>query len=213
MKDLKMKYELIPVTAFAQNCSLAWCEQDLVGVLIDPGGDAEKIKQHVSERGVKIDKILLTHAHLDHVGAAKTLASYYDVEIFGPNEADSFWFDNLPRQAQLFGLPDCSSFYPDHWLKTGDVIEFGQETLTVMQTPGHTPGHIIFYNVAAKIAFVGDLIFYRGVGRSDFPKGDHQALLNSIQQVLKLGDEIKFIPGHGPRSTFGDERKNNPFLQ
>lgn len=208
-----MKYELIPVTAFAQNCSVVWCEQDLVGVLIDPGGDPEKIKQRVLELGIKIDKILLTHGHLDHVGAAKSLATHYAIKIFGSNEEDNFWFDNLPLQSQMFGLPNCPIFHPDHWLKNDDTIQFGQEILTVMHTPGHTPGHIIFYNLNNKIAFVGDLIFYRSVGRSDFPKGDHEALLNSIKKILKLGDDVKFIPGHGVCSTFGDERQNNPFLK
>lgn len=207
-----MKYEIIPVTAFAQNCSLIWCDKENIGVLVDPGGDIEKIKKRVNELGIKIDKILLTHGHLDHVGSAKKLADYYQAEIFGSNEEDEFLFDNLPLQAQMFGLPDCASFRPNHWLKDGDKIEFGSEQLNVMQTPGHTPGHVIFYNLQNKIAFVGDLIFYRSVGRSDFPRGDHQKLIESIHRVLTLGDDILFIPGHGQTSTFGDEVKFNPFL-
>lgn len=207
-----MHYEIIPVTSFQQNCSLVWCDKTQKAALIDPGGDLDKIKAHVQALGVRIEKILLTHGHLDHVGAAKKLAEDYGAAIYGPNLEDEFLFDNLPLQAQMFGLPNCGVFKPDVWLKEGDAIAFGEETLNVLQTPGHTPGHVIFYNQKENIAFVGDLIFYRSVGRTDFPKGNHADLLNSIKKVFKLGDAILFIPGHGRHSTFGDERIHNPFL-
>lgn len=209
-----MKNQIIPVTAFAQNCSLIWCEQTRLAALVDPGGDAERIKQAVSQTGVTLMQILLTHGHLDHVGAAAELAQYYGVPIIGPEKEDQFWLAELPAQSRMFGLDDCPSLQPDRWLNEGDVINIGTISLQVLHCPGHTPGHVVFYDKASKLLISGDVLFKGGVGRSDFPRGDHQQLITAIKQkLLPLGDDVTFIPGHGPLSTLGYERQHNPFLQ
>jgi len=209
-----MKTHLITVTAFSQNCSLIWCTKTNQAALVDPGGEAEKIIHEVSAKGVLVTQILLTHGHLDHVGAAAQLAKHYQVPVIGPQKEDQFLLDALPTQSQMFGLDHCDPLTPDTWLEEGDVVSVGEETLSVLHCPGHTPGHIVFINDKARIAVSGDVIFKGGVGRSDFPRGDHQALIHSIKtKLLPLGDDIVFIPGHGPMSDFGYERKTNPFLQ
>ncbi|MDF7681266.1 MBL fold metallo-hydrolase [Enterobacteriaceae bacterium ESL0689] len=209
-----MKYHLIPVTAFAQNCSLIWCEQTRLAALIDPGGDAERIKQVVSQADVNLMQILLTHGHLDHVGAAAELSQYYGVPVIGPQKEDQFLLDELPVQSRMFGLDDCQPLQPDRWLNEGDVIKIGNISLQVWHCPGHTPGHVVFYDQASRMLFSGDVIFKGGVGRSDFPRGNHNQLIASIKhKLLPLGDNVTFIPGHGPLSTLGDERLHNPFLQ
>ncbi|MEC5320270.1 MBL fold metallo-hydrolase [Brenneria populi subsp. brevivirga] len=209
-----MKYQIVPVTAFSQNCTLLWCEKTNEAAIVDPGGEAEKIKQAVSQAGIAVKQILLTHGHLDHVGAAAELAEYYQVPILGPQAEDAFWLDGLPAQSRMFGLGDCQPLKPTRWLKEGDEVKVGEVTLAVFHCPGHTPGHIVFFDAASRLAQVGDVIFNGGVGRSDFPQGDHQALIASIRnKLLPLGDDVTFIPGHGPISTFGQERKTNPFIR
>ncbi|MFZ4832691.1 MBL fold metallo-hydrolase [Rouxiella sp. Mn2063] len=209
-----MKYHIIPVTAFSQNCSLIWCSKTNQAALVDPGGDADIIKQEVAAQGVELTQILLTHGHLDHVGAAAELAAHYQIPIIGPDSEDQFLFDSLPLQSQRFGLAHCAAFTPDTWLKEGDTVSVGEELLDVLHCPGHTPGHIVFINQKARLAVSGDVIFKGSVGRSDFPRGDHQTLIDSIKnKLLPLGDDIAFLPGHGPMSTIGYERKTNPFLQ
>lgn len=209
-----MKYQIVPVTAFSQNCTLLWCEKTNEAAIVDPGGEAEKIKQAVARAGIFVKQILLTHGHLDHVGAAAELAEYYQVPILGPQVEDAFWLDGLPAQSRMFGLSDCKAFKPTRWLKEGDEVKVGDVTLTVFHCPGHTPGHIVFFDAVSRLAQVGDVIFNGGVGRSDFPQGDHQALIASIRnKLLPLGDDVTFIPGHGPISTFGQERKTNPFIR
>lgn len=209
-----MKYHIIPVTAFSQNCSVIYCPTTHQAALVDPGGDAETIKSEVSSLGVTLTQVLLTHGHLDHVGAAAELAAHYQVPIVGPHTEDAFLLATLPEQARMFGLEDCAPFTPDRWLAEGDVVMVGEETLSVLECPGHTPGHIVFINDAARLAISGDVIFKGGVGRSDFPRGNHQDLIDSIKtKLLPLGDDIVFLPGHGPMSTLGYERKTNPFLQ
>ncbi|YCH31944.1 MBL fold metallo-hydrolase [Erwinia sp. D4-22] len=208
-----MDYHIIPVTAFAQNCSLIWCSETREAALVDPGGDAELIKQQVEAQNVKISAILLTHGHLDHVGAAAELAAYYGVEIIGPQKQDAFWLEALPTQSQMFGLAECAPLTPDRWLEEGETVEVGKATLEVLHCPGHTPGHIVFYHRDGRLLISGDVIFNGGVGRTDFPQGSHQALIDSIKnKLLPLGDNITFIPGHGPISTLGRERISNPFL-
>ena len=209
-----MKYQIIPVTAFSQNCTLIWCEQSGQAALVDPGGEAGKLKAAVQDAGVQLTKILLTHGHLDHVGAAAELAEYYQVPIIGPDKEDAFWLDGLPAQSRMFGLEECAPLTPTQWLAEGDSVQVGDMTLNVLHCPGHTPGHIVFINDKARLALVGDVLFNGGVGRSDFPRGDHQALIASIRnKLLPLGDDMDFIPGHGPMSTFGHERQTNPFLR
>ncbi len=208
-----MKYHIIPVTAFSQNCSVIYCPQTQQAAVVDPGGDAEKIKREVSALGVTVTQVLLTHGHLDHVGAAAEIAEHYQVPIIGPHKEDAFLLATLPEQARMFGLEDCATFTPDQWLSEGDLVKVGEEILSVLECPGHTPGHIVFINDAARFAVSGDVIFKGGVGRSDFPRGSHEDLINSIKtKLLPLGDDIVFLPGHGPMSNLGYERLNNPFL-
>lgn len=209
-----MNYHIIPVTAFAQNCSLIWCPQTRMAALVDPGGDAARIKQEIDAQGVSVTQILLTHGHLDHVGAAAELAQHYGVAVIGPQREDEFWLQGLPQQSKMFGLEECPPLTPDRWLEEGDTVSVGKITLQVLHCPGHTPGHIVFFDEPSRLLISGDVIFKGGVGRSDFPRGDHSQLITSIKtKLLPLGDDVTFIPGHGPMSTLGDERLHNPFLQ
>ncbi|WP_058913117.1 MBL fold metallo-hydrolase [Entomohabitans teleogrylli] len=209
-----MNYHIIPVTAFAQNCTLIWCEETKQAALVDPGGDAAKIRQQVVGCGVDIEQILLTHGHLDHVGAAAELAAHYGVPIVGPQQEDEFWLQGLPAQSQMFGLENCPPLTPDRWLNEGDSVAVGNVALQVLHCPGHTPGHVVFWDEKSRLLISGDVIFKGGVGRSDFPRGDHSQLIDAIKRkLLPLGDDVTFIPGHGPLSTLGDERLHNPFLQ
>ncbi|MBW5894390.1 MBL fold metallo-hydrolase [Pectobacterium polaris] len=209
-----MKYQIVPVTAFSQNCTLLWCEKTNEAAIVDPGGDAEKIKRAVADAGISVKQILLTHGHLDHVGAAAELAEHYQVAIIGPQIEDAFWLEGLPAQSRMFGLEECAPLTPSCWLQEGDEVSVGETTLAVFHCPGHTPGHIVFFDAESRLAQVGDVIFNGGVGRTDFPQGDHQALIASIKnKLLPLGDDVTFIPGHGPMSTLGHERKTNPFLR
>jgi len=208
-----MKYSIIPVTPFQQNCTLLWCESTNKAAVVDPGGDIAKITAKVAELGVELEKILLTHAHIDHAGGTAELAAQAGIPVEGPHLEDKFWIDGLPQQSQMFGFPDVEVFDPDRWLVDGDTVSVGKETLDVLHCPGHTPGHVVFYNATEQLALVGDVLFQGSIGRTDFPKGDHPTLIRSIREKLfPLGDEVAFIPGHGPMSTFGQERKNNPFV-
>ncbi|BDM63895.1 MBL fold metallo-hydrolase [Shewanella sp. NFH-SH190041] len=208
-----MKYVIIPVTPYQQNCTLMWCENTNKAAVVDPGGNLERIIEAVERHGVTVDKVLLTHGHLDHVGAAKQLAHHYGVEIIGPHEGDQFLLDDLPHQCQSFGFPPCEAFVPDHYLQDGDEVAVGDIRLQVLHCPGHTPGHIVFFNQDANMAWVGDVLFRGSIGRTDFPGSNHGQLLNAITTKLwPLGTDVAFIPGHGPGSTFGEERKHNPFV-
>ncbi len=208
-----LRYQVIPVTAFAQNATLIWCDQSMEGALIDPGGEPEKLLDAVKQAGVKLSKVLLTHGHLDHVGAAQHLSYELQLPIEGPHLADQFWLDALVQQAQMFGFPPAQAFHPDRWLAQGDEVQVGEEVLQVRHCPGHTPGHVIFYHAATQWAQVGDVLFKGSIGRTDFPGGDHDTLIRSIhEQLFSLGDEVRFVPGHGPESSFGAERRGNPFV-
>lgn len=208
-----MKFEIVPVTPFAQNCTVLWCEETRRAAVVDPGGDVERIAAALERHGLTLERILLTHGHLDHVGGTVEMRERYGVPVEGPQEEDRFWLDGLPRQAQMFGFPHTDAFLPDRWLNDGDTVTVGNATLTVIHTPGHTPGHVVFFHAPSRLALVGDVLFAGSIGRTDFPKGDYQTLIASIKQRLfPLGDDVAFIPGHGPMSTFGDERTDNPFV-
>jgi len=208
-----MKYRIIPVTPFEQNCTLLWCPETMKGAFVDPGGDIQKLLAAAGTLGVTIEKILLTHGHIDHAGAAGELASMLSVPIEGPQREESFWIDQLVAQSRSFGFPPAQPFTPDRWLEDGDTVTVGKESLQVLYTPGHTPGHVVFFHAPSKLAIVGDVLFAGSIGRTDFPRGNHQALIDSIRQKLwPLGDDVEFISGHGPMSTFGRERRTNPFV-
>ncbi|MCG3844797.1 MBL fold metallo-hydrolase [Photobacterium damselae] len=210
---MSLQYRIVPVTPFQQNCSIVWCDKTNQAAIIDPGGDINVIKQHVQELGLTVTKLLLTHGHLDHVGGTEPLAQELNVPIIGPQKEDIFWLQGLPRQSEMFGFPMTESFDPTQWLEDCDTVTVGEEVLSVLHTPGHTPGHVVFFSDSAKVAFVGDVLFNGGIGRTDFPRGDYQTLINSIKGKLwPLGNDVTFIPGHGPSSTFGRERASNPFV-
>jgi glyoxylase-like metal-dependent hydrolase (beta-lactamase superfamily II) len=208
-----MDYRILPVTPFAQNCSLLWCEETLEAAVVDPGGDLDQITALATRLGVRIVRILLTHGHIDHAGGTAELARRLAVPIEGPQREDAFWIDQLPGQSQMFGFPRCEAFKPDRWLEGGDTVHFGKVSLEVLHTPGHTPGHVCFFHRPSKLAVVGDVLFAGSIGRTDFPRGDYDTLMRSIREGLwPLGDDVEFIPGHGPMSSFGEERRSNPFV-
>ncbi|MQX37149.1 MBL fold metallo-hydrolase [Roseospira navarrensis] len=206
---------VIPVTAFQQNCSLVWDDATMAGALIDPGGEPDRLVAVARDKGVTLEKILLTHGHLDHIGAAGALARDLDVPIEGPHRDEAFWIDQLAQQCRMFGWPETPApVVPTRWLDAGDTVTVGGIPFDVHHTPGHTPGHIVFVQPEARIAFVGDVLFAGSVGRTDFPRSDPQALIRAIKEtLLPLGDDITFVPGHGPASTFEAERRGNPFLR
>ena len=207
-----LRAAIIPVTPFQQNCSLVWCSKTMRGALVDPGGDLDKLKSAVARAGVTLEKILLTHGHADHCGQAGMLAAELGIPIEGPHEADRFWINRLIEDAPRFGM-HCEIFEPDRWLNDGDTVTVGELTMNVIHCPGHTPGHVVFHHPETSFAFVGDVLFKGSIGRTDFPMGNHQDLLEAITQKLwPLGDDTTFVPGHGPTSTFGAERASNPYV-
>jgi len=208
-----MKYAIVPVTPFEQNCSLLWCEATMRGAAVDPGGDIDLIVRAAERHGVTLEKILVTHGHIDHAGGVAPMAERLGLPIEGPQAADSFWIDRMPQQSQMFGFPPTRVFTPDRWLEDGDTVTVGNETLNVLHCPGHTPGHVVFFHAPSRLAVVGDVLFQGSIGRTDFPMGNHGDLIRAIKEkLLPLGDDVAFIPGHGPMSNFGNERLYNPFL-
>ncbi len=208
-----MKAIVIPVTPLVQNCTILCCEDTGKAAVIDAGGEIEQILTTAEDAGVEIEKILVTHAHVDHAGGVADLADRIKVPIEGPQREDQFWIDMLLRQSQEYGLPEARPFVPDRWLEDGDRVTFGNIELEVRHCPGHTPGHVVFFHGESKLAIVGDVLFKGSIGRTDFPRGDYGALIRSIRERLwPLGDEVDFISGHGPVSTFGEERLTNPFV-
>ncbi len=208
-----MEYAVVPVTPFVQNCSVIWCPHTRKGAVVDPGGDLPRILGVAAQHGVEIEKILLTHGHLDHAGGTADLAERLGVPIEGPHIEDRFWIDAMAQQALMFGVRSARSFTPDRWLEGGDTVTVGTLTLEVRHCPGHTPGHVIFHHAPSRLVLVGDVLFQGSIGRTDFPRGDFDTLIRSIrEQLWTLGDDVRFVPGHGPMSTFGHERRTNPFV-
>ena len=207
-----MRAAILPVTPLQQNCSLIWCTKTMKGALTDPGGDLDKLKAGLKKSGVELEKILITHGHIDHCGESGILAKELGVPIEGPHEADRFWISRLNEDGAKYGIRG-EVFEPDRWLEDGDTVTVGELTLNVIHCPGHTPGHVVFFHGPSKFAIVGDVLFQGSIGRTDFPMGNHQDLIDAITQKLwPLGNDITFIPGHGPTSTFGQERKTNQFV-
>lgn len=210
---VELPFRVVPVTAYQQNCTVVKCPETNDIAVIDPGGDLQQIHKAIEVLGGTPKKILLTHGHLDHVGGTLPLSKALDVPIIGPHKDDNFWIQQLPTQAQMLGLPAVESFTPDQWLEDGDRIELGHLLFEVIHCPGHTPGHVVLFCRQHRWAQVGDVLFQGSIGRTDFPRGNHQQLLNSIREKLfPLGDDIRFVPGHGPMSSFGQERQGNPFV-
>jgi hydroxyacylglutathione hydrolase len=208
-----MGYTTLPVTSFEQNCSLVWCDATMEAAVIDPGGDEQLIIDAVSEHRLNLEKVILTHGHLDHVGGTAGIAGHYGIPVIGPHEDDAFLLEMLEQQAQMFGFSKPRHFTPDQWLQHGDEILVGERTLQVLHCPGHTPGHIVLYDKQHQLLFAGDVLFRGAIGRTDFPRGNHQQLIESIQQRLwPLPDDVTVLPGHGPQTTIGIERASNPFV-
>jgi hydroxyacylglutathione hydrolase len=208
-----MQIAVIPVTPFRQNCSLIWCAATRDAAVVDPGGDLDRVVAEIGRQQARVTQILLTHGHLDHAGAAFALAQRLSVPIVGPHRDDAFLIENLAASGARYGLADAAAFEPTRWLEDGDVVRVGRVELEVIHTPGHTPGHVVFFERATGCAIVGDVIFNGSVGRTDLPRGSYPALIDSIRNKLwPLGEDVTFWPGHGPTSTFGWERKCNPFV-
>jgi glyoxylase-like metal-dependent hydrolase (beta-lactamase superfamily II) len=207
-----LRAAIIPVTPLQQNCTLLWCSKTMRGAFVDPGGDLPRLKAAADQAGVAIEKILLTHGHIDHCGSAGILAAELGVQIEGPHEDDRFWIDRLAEDGVKYGI-NGQSFEPSRWLNDGDQVSVGELIFDVRHCPGHTPGHVVFHHSESNLALVGDVLFRGSVGRWDFPRGDQGQLIRSITERLwPMGDETAFVPGHGPMSTFGQERATNPFV-
>ena len=208
-----MKLAIVPVTPFQQNCSVLVDEATMRAVAIDPGGDLDRIDAVLAQAGATLEKVLLTHGHIDHCGQAAEYARRHGVPIEGPHRDDRFWIEQLPEQGRMFGFPRLDAFESDRWLEDGDTVRFGEVELEVAHCPGHTPGHVVFHHRPSRLAIVGDVLFQGSIGRTDFPRGNHAQLIRSIREKLwPMGDDVAFVPGHGPMSTFGDERASNPFV-
>jgi hydroxyacylglutathione hydrolase len=210
---MSLKVSIVPVTAYQQNCSIIKCEATGKAAVVDPGGDIDRIMDAVKQMEATIEKVILTHGHMDHCAASDVLRQQLQVPIEGPHKEDDFWIAKLPEWCEMSGFPHADAFVPDRWLEQGDTVTVGDLELKVFHCPGHTPGHVVFLHEGQRVAWVGDVLFQGSIGRTDFPKGNHDDLIASIREKLfPLGDDITFIPGHGPTSTFGQERKTNPFV-
>lgn len=204
---------IAPVTPLQQNCTIVWCAKTMKAAVIDPGGEVPRLMQVIADQGLTLEKIWITHAHMDHAGGASELQRLTGVPIEGPHKDDQFWIDRIEESGRTYGVPEARGFTPDRWLENGDVVTLGETEFEVFHCPGHTPGHVVFFHRQARFAQVGDVLFQGSIGRTDFPLGNHQQLLDSITGKLwPLGDDVRFVPGHGPMSSFAAERRSNPFV-
>ncbi|TEW53870.1 MBL fold metallo-hydrolase [Psychromonas sp. RZ22] len=209
-----MKIVVIPVTPYQQNCSLIICEETKQAAIVDPGGEADRILSAVNNHKVNVDKIILTHGHLDHVGGTEVLAERLNIPIVGPEKEDAFWLNQLEAQSTMFNFPNTRSFLPTQWLQEGDVVEVGNIKLNILHIPGHTPGHVALFDAVSKQIIVGDILFNGAIGRSDFPRGNHSQLISGIKQkLLTLPQDTVVFPGHGPTTTIAHEKATNPYLR
>ena len=204
---------IAPVTPLQQNCTIVWCAKTMKAAVIDPGGEVPMILKALEEHGLTLEKIWITHGHLDHAGGTAALKEATGAPIEGPHRDDAFWIDQIDASGAKWGMPEAKGFTPDRWLEDGDVVTLGETAFEVIHCPGHTPGHVIFFNREARFAQVGDVLFQGSIGRTDFPRGNHADLIDAITRKLwPLGDDVRFVPGHGPMSSFGQERRTNPFV-
>ncbi|MDR3507745.1 MAG: MBL fold metallo-hydrolase [Caulobacteraceae bacterium] len=212
-QSLPIKAMIAPVTPLQQNCTIVWCEKTKKAAIIDPGGEVERLLGALESQGLALEKIWITHGHMDHAGGAAALKDATGVPIEGPHVDDQFWIDQIEDSGRRYGVPDARGFTPDRWLSDGDVVTVGETEFEVYHTPGHTPGHVVFFHREARFAQVGDVLFQGSIGRTDFPRGNFASLVQSITGKLwPLGNDVAFVPGHGPMSTFGAERRSNPFV-
>jgi glyoxylase-like metal-dependent hydrolase (beta-lactamase superfamily II) len=204
---------IAPVTPLQQNCTIVWCDKTRKAAVIDPGGEVDRLLGALQSQDLTLEKIWVTHAHMDHAGGAAELKDRTGCPIEGPHKADQFWIDRIAESGKRYGLPNARGFVPDRWLEDGDVVTLGETEFEVLHCPGHTPGHVVFFHRQARFAQVGDVLFQGSVGRTDFPLGDPNQLVASIiGKLWPLGADVRFVPGHGPMSSFGVERRLNPFV-
>lgn len=208
-----LQVKIVPVTPFAQNCSIVWDSESKEAIIIDAGGDAQRIQQEVQALGIQVKQLWLTHGHLDHAGAVGELARIWSIPVIGPHKEDQFWLDMLQDVSAQYGFPIPEPVHVSTWLEGNEVLTLGKHAFEVRFAPGHTPGHVIFYNAEHRLLWAGDVLFKESIGRTDFPRGNHQQLIDSIHSTcFTLPDETQFIPGHGEMSTIGHEKKFNPFV-
>jgi len=211
--DSPIQATIAPVTPLQQNCTIVWCAKTKKAAVIDPGGEVPRLLKAIEDLGLTLEKIWITHGHLDHAGGTAALKDATGVPIEGPHPDDQFWIDDIGVSAAKWGMPEARPFTPDRWLGDGDVVTLGETQFEVLHCPGHTPGHVIFFHREARFAQVGDVLFQGSIGRTDFPRGDHKTLIDTITTKLwPLGPDVQFVPGHGPMSTFGAERRSNPYV-
>lgn len=210
---LPIRALIAPVTPLQQNCTIVWCVKTKKAAIIDPGGEVPRLMAALKEHGLTLEKIWITHGHLDHAGGTAALKELTGCPIEGPHPDDQFWIDDIGASGAKWGMPDARTFTPDRWLQDGDVVTLGETEFEVIHCPGHTPGHVVFFHREARFAQVGDVLFQGSIGRTDFPRGNYKDLIDAITGKLwPLGEDVRFVPGHGPMSTFGQERKTNPFV-